>query len=414
MFSRLRKSLLSVALVAGLLFGLGAQPAQAALVVAQTVTANQNFPSPSPVTFTSSVASGTVIVVQMWITGLSTNNPGTITVTDNVNTGAYTQIGATYFDSYSENYLAQFYKVANATGTPTVSVSYANPNTETDMIVSQVTGWAGTPTVDPSAYQTANGGSAGGTAVVVDVSTAHANEILYATLNDSSYDSAYPSGWTNMFSGRFFNAIVASPAANNLSATLGASSNWAIMTGGLYDATGTPAPLAGSASDTTSGAATITAPGAPFVPIGLDNASRAGGSDQIGMGTGPNTGTGDTADVAFTKLKQWASDANQMLTQLYPVRSSLTPVTGFTATPAQGITQLVLNPAGTLATGTITFPQLPGDNQPFCVMSSQAITALTLNTADGTTINGAATTLAANSSIKWRFQSAANAWFREQ
>lgn len=175
------------------------------------------------------------------------------------------------------------------------------------------------------------------------------------------------------------------------------------------------AALAGAASDTTTASGALTTGGpAPFAPIVLDNAGHAGGSDQIGLGSGPNTGTGDAANLAFTKLKQWAADANSMMAQLYGTRSVQTPTTGFTIAAAAGVTQLVLNPAGTLATGTVTFPPNPGDNQPFSLMTSQTITALTANTSDGNSINGAPTTLSANTAVRWRFITSLSKWFREQ
>ena len=64
------------------------------------------------------------------------------------------------------------------------------------------------------------------------------------------------------------------------------------------------AVLASAATDTTSAAGTLTAGiAAPYAPILLDNPAHAGGSDQIYMGTGDNTGTGDDMWIAFAKLK---------------------------------------------------------------------------------------------------------------
>jgi hypothetical protein len=196
--------------------------------------------------------------------------------------------------------------------------------------------------------------------------------------------------------------------------TLGASTNAGTVTLSFKLSTGgASAALAGAASDTTSatGALTTTAPS--YVQILLDNAGRPGGSDNIFLGTGPNTGTGDPANVAFPKLKQWAADLNTMIAQVYPNRSLQTPTTGFSIAPAANITQLILNPAGTLATGTVAMPRNPGDGQPFALLSSQTVTALTVNTSDGATINGAPTTISANTSIKYRFVLSLNTWFRE-
>ncbi len=177
--------------------------------------------------------------------------------------------------------------------------------------------------------------------------------------------------------------------------------------GAAYLATPSGAALAGAATDAISAAGALATTSGPFAPILLANPAHTNGSDQIGMGRGSGTGTGDTAQVAFTKLKQWATDVNTMTAQLFPVRSVQTPVTGFSIAAAAKVTRLILTPAGTLAAGTVTLPPTPADNQPFVLMTSQTITALTVNTADGTTLNGAPTTLAANSSVKWVFDSGA-------
>jgi hypothetical protein len=63
---------------------------------------------------------------------------------------------------------------------------------------------------------------------------------------------------------------------------------------------------------------------------------------QIFMGTGV-PGTGDSALVAFTKLKQSLADANTNFAKLFLVRSIQAPVTGFAIAAAAGITDLVLN-----------------------------------------------------------------------
>jgi hypothetical protein len=127
----------------------------------------------------------------------------------------------------------------------------------------------------------------------------------------------------------------------------------------------------------------------------------------IVLGTTPNDGTGDPARTAFTKL-------NTMTAQLFGVSSLQTPTTGFSITPAQGVTQLVLNPSGTLATGTLIMPANPGDQQPFEVMTSQTITALTNNPSSGQSLNGPLTTLAANSSAKWIWEASLSTWFRNK
>ena len=80
------------------------------------------------------------------------------------------------------------------------------------------------------------------------------------------------------------------------------------------------AALAGAATDTTSAAGALSA----NPPILLDDPNHVNGSSQISMGTGPNTQTGDVAEVAFTKLKQWAIDQNATNARAFALLGGLT------------------------------------------------------------------------------------------
>jgi hypothetical protein len=78
------------------------------------------------------------------------------------------------------------------------------------------------------------------------------------------------------------------------------------------------------------------------------------------------------------------------------------PLTGFNITPQTDT--LVINPAGTLATGTVNFPTGASDGQTLTIMSTQTQTALTLVAATGDTIAGTAVTaLTANTPVKWKY-----------
>lgn len=205
-----------------------------------------------------------------------------------------------------------------------------------------------------------------------------------------------------------------SPAATFSTASHGTDQHSTFALGFIEKAS-TGAALAGAATDTVTGSASLTTGLTPaFAPVVLDDPAHAGGSDQIGIGSAPNDGTGDPARTAFTKLKQWAIDLNLMTAQLFGTRSLQTPTTGFAITVARGVTQLVINPAGTLATGTVTLPVSPGDNQPFSLSTAQTVTALTLNTSDGSAVGAAATTIAANTTLRYRYITSLNKWFREQ
>lgn len=246
---------------------------------------------------------------------------------------------------------------------------------------------------------------------------------LLAALAQNHFETI--GAWTNSFttaqtfgSGPTFGSgylVQATAAAVNAGLGTGAAAWAALLV--AYAATGGGGPsaaLVGAATDTTSAAGSLTTSAGGYAPILLDDPAHVNGTDQISMGSGPGSGTGDTAEVAFTKLKQWASDLNKMMAQLFPARSLQAPTNGFTITLAAGITQLVLNPAGVLPTGAVIFPPNPADNQPLILMSSQTVTTLTQSTSDGSVINGAPSGLAANLAIRYRFMFSLGAWFREQ
>jgi hypothetical protein len=90
------------------------------------------------------------------------------------------------------------------------------------------------------------------------------------------------------------------------------------------------------------------------------------------------------------------------------------PVTGFSITIPNTATQLILNPAGTLATGLVTMPPAPYDGQRVGIASSQTITALSMSASPGQTLLGALTTIAPNTGFAWQWVAAASTWFRVQ
>ena len=87
--------------------------------------------------------------------------------------------------------------------------------------------------------------------------------------------------------------------------------------------------------------------------------------------------------------------------------------TGFSYTFASGITTLLANPAGTLATGTITMPAAPADGMVITFMSTQEVTALTINGNTGQSIGGTqATQLPANSAMSFVYRQSNTTWYR--
>lgn len=88
------------------------------------------------------------------------------------------------------------------------------------------------------------------------------------------------------------------------------------------------------------------------------------------------------------------------------------PLTAFSLTFVNGQTDMILNPAGTLATGTITTEPNPADGARECILSSQTQTALTITANTGQTINNTATALVANTPVCFTFSSGTSAWDR--
>lgn len=95
------------------------------------------------------------------------------------------------------------------------------------------------------------------------------------------------------------------------------------------------------------------------------------------------------------------------------------PLTGFSISPVTSC--LVINPAGTLATGTVVFPTSAVDGQELTIVSTQTQTAITLTAATGDTINNAVTALTALTPVKYRYSlngaigtagTNAKTWFR--
>lgn len=103
-----------------------------------------------------------------------------------------------------------------------------------------------------------------------------------------------------------------------------------------------------------------------------------------------------------------------------------TPVTNFTYTFTNGVTQAVFTPAGTLALGYTTLAQTPSDGTQNCIFSSTAFTALNVcsavtgtgqipTTCTTSNIVGGVTSLSANATACYLYKAtgvAAGTWYR--
>ena len=143
----------------------------------------------------------------------------------------------------------------------------------------------------------------------------------------------------------------------------------------------------------------------------LAGLSQVSGGDQLPIYV-PNNG--DARKVSVSQLLQYFQQtfaAPTVATNLY------TPGTGFNITVPTPISEqqwMVIQPAGTLAAGTITLPLNTGtpDGTQVLVTTTQIITSFTLALNGAASAFGAPTTLAANAFFTMRFYQATNSWYR--
>ena len=88
-----------------------------------------------------------------------------------------------------------------------------------------------------------------------------------------------------------------------------------------------------------------------------------------------------------------------------------TPTTGFSYTFAAGVNVLVMQPAGTLATGTVTMPAAPVDGMTITVESTQQITALTVQGNTGQSLVNGTQTLRPNQPYSWVYRLSNTTWY---
>ena len=143
----------------------------------------------------------------------------------------------------------------------------------------------------------------------------------------------------------------------------------------------------------------------------LSGLSQLSGGDLIPVYV-PNNG--DARKVSVTQLLQYFQQtfsAPTVATNLY------TPGTGFNITVPTPVSEqqwMIIQPASTLADGTVTLPLNTGvpDGTELRVTTTQTITSFTLALNGASAAFGAPTTLAANAFFTMRFYQATNSWYR--
>lgn len=143
----------------------------------------------------------------------------------------------------------------------------------------------------------------------------------------------------------------------------------------------------------------------------LSSISQVSGANQIPVYDQNN---GDARKMSVSALLQYFQAtfaAPTVATNLY------TPGTGFNVsvpTPVSEQQWMIIQPAGTLATGTVTLPLNTGtpDGTEVLVTTTQQITAFTLALNGAANAYGAPSTLAAQDFFRMRFYQATNSWYR--
>lgn len=126
----------------------------------------------------------------------------------------------------------------------------------------------------------------------------------------------------------------------------------------------------------------------------------------------PNNG--DARKVSVSQLLEYFQTsfaAPTVATNLY------TPGAGFNVTVPTPVSEqqwMIIQPVGTLATGTITLPLNTGvpSGTEVLITTTQIITTFTLALNGASAAFGAPTTLAANAFFRMRFYQSTNSWYR--
>lgn len=134
-------------------------------------------------------------------------------------------------------------------------------------------------------------------------------------------------------------------------------------------------------------------------------------SDQVPI---YSSGQGDARKASMNVIKQFIladATANDDKISQYAAPTA----TGFSVNilDAGSSVWLILTPLAGYAAGTIVLPAVANcvDRQEILVNTTQAVTTLTIN-ANGATVVGAPTTLAANAFFRLRFDDVLNVWYR--
>lgn len=126
------------------------------------------------------------------------------------------------------------------------------------------------------------------------------------------------------------------------------------------------------------------------------------------------TNNSDTRKTSLTALQAYMQSALTFSAGQFVVQYASPSATGFTVALLANTNNqwLILTPLAAYAAGTITFPLLSTvtDNQEVLIISTQAVTTLTL-AGNGASIVGAPAGIVQNGAMRFKFNAVASTWY---
>lgn len=183
------------------------------------------------------------------------------------------------------------------------------------------------------------------------------------------------------------------------------------LSGGTGNATGAggTATVVGGAGGTTGISGGVSIRSGPTIDgstgsVSIQSAAASGtnrNTGSVSISTGAPTGSGSAGPIILapggnsTITMDGATAAVQFNRAVaFGGIAGSAPTTGFNITPTTDINYVVIGPAGTLATGTLTLPASPIQGREICMTTTQTVTTLTV-AGNGNTVFGAPTTITA-------------------
>lgn len=141
----------------------------------------------------------------------------------------------------------------------------------------------------------------------------------------------------------------------------------------------------------------------------LSSTSTLQGGDLLAVWAQDN---GDTRKASLTLVSDYIAGTIDLPVDIMRSQYSAPSATGFTVVIEAANTWLVLNPTNAFAAGTIVLPTGVADLSMVSVVTTQAITALTVSVS-GAAVVGAPTSAAANTAFTLRYDAVTNSWYPE-